>query len=84
MASYARRALARAGLAQPWSAPVFNEFAVEVPKLAAVLERCRAQGLHPGVPLGRFFPEHPNRLLVCVTEMNTRAQVDALVRELSA
>ena len=84
LASYARRALARAGVAQVYGAPVFNEFAVEVPKLAEKLERCRAQGVHPGVPLARFAPEHPNRLLVCVTEMNTRAQIDALVRELAA
>ena len=84
LASYARRELARAGIAQVYATPVFNEFTVEVPKLPAVLERCRAQGLQPGVPLARFFPEHANRLLVCVTEMNTRAQIDALVRELAA
>src|SRR5262249_3186620 len=84
LAGYARRELARAGIAQAYPAPVFNEFTVEVPNLRAVLERCRAQGFHPGVPLARFFPAQPNHLLVCVTEMNTRAQIDALVRELAA
>ena len=83
-AAYARRALARAGLGLPFSAPAFNEFVVEVKDLERRLARCRAQGLQPGVSLARFGPEHVNRLLVCTTEMNTRAQIDALVRELSA
>ncbi|HUK64985.1 MAG TPA: hypothetical protein VLV15_16720, partial [Dongiaceae bacterium] len=83
-AAYARKALARAGLRLPYAAPGFNEFVVEVPKLAQRLERCRAQGLQPGVSLERFGPEHANQLLVCVTEMNARSQIDALVRELSA
>jgi glycine dehydrogenase subunit 1 len=82
--AYARKAFARAGLSLPYSAPVFNEFAVDVPNLAKKLERARAQNLQPGVTLARFQPEHPNRLLVCTTEMNTRAQIDALVRELAA
>jgi glycine cleavage system P protein (glycine dehydrogenase) subunit 1 len=84
LAAYARRALTRAGLRLPFSAPVFNEFVVEVPGLAAKLERCRRLGLQPGVPLARYAPEHPDRLLVCATEMNTRAEIDNLVRELAA
>ncbi|MFI5315866.1 MAG: aminomethyl-transferring glycine dehydrogenase subunit GcvPA [Myxococcota bacterium] len=84
LSAYARRALARAGLRLPYSAPVFNEFAVDVPQLGAKLERCRALGIQPGVPVARFAPEHADRLLVCTTEMNTRAEIDALVRELAA
>jgi glycine dehydrogenase subunit 1 len=84
LAAYARRALARAGLTLPFSAPSFNEFVVEAHDLERRLARCRAQGLQPGVPLGRLAPEHANRLLVCTTEMNTRAQIDALVRELAS
>ena len=84
LAAYARRAFAKAGLRLPYSAPVFNEQTVEVPGLQARLARCRAQGVLAGVPLGRFAPEHANHLLVCTTEMTTRAQIDALVRELVA
>jgi len=83
-ASYARKALTRAGLALPYSAPVFNEFVVRVPGLSGRLERCRAQGIQPGVALARLGDAHADELLVCTTEMNTRAQIDALVRELAA
>jgi glycine dehydrogenase subunit 1 len=84
LAAYARKAVTRAGLGFPYSAPVFNEFVVEVPDLSRKLARARAQNLQGGVPLARFEPAYPNRLLVCTTEMNTRAQIDALVRELAA
>jgi glycine dehydrogenase subunit 1 len=85
LSAYARRAFARAGLALPWSAPVFNEFVVAVPGLDAKLERLEAQGIQAGVPLSRFAPESAaDRLLVCTTEMNTRAEIDALVRGLAA
>jgi glycine dehydrogenase subunit 1 len=84
MAAYAKKALTRAGLGLPFSTPVFNELTVEVPNLVQKLARARAAGMQPGVPLARFDASHPNRLLVCATEMNTRAQIDALARELSS
>jgi len=84
LAAYARRAFARAGLRLPYSAPVFNEFTAVVPELANRLARCRARDILAGVALERFSPELENHLLVCTTEMNTRAQIDALVRELAS
>jgi glycine dehydrogenase subunit 1 len=36
-----------------------------------------------GLPLGRFFPDMPNALLVCVTEQHPRADVDRLVEALA-
>jgi glycine dehydrogenase subunit 1 len=84
-AVYARGAFERAGLALPWSAPVFNEQVVRVPRLAAKLERLRAQGVHAGVPLARLSPgASRDDLLVCTTEMNTRAEIDRLAGELAA
>ena len=32
-----------------------------------------------GLALSRYFPERPNDILVCVTETNKRADIDALV-----
>jgi glycine dehydrogenase subunit 1 len=81
---YARRAAARAGLTLPFAAPVFNEFVVTVPDLARKLETLAAQGIQAGVPLLRFEPSLPaDQLLVCTTEMNTRAEIDALVQGLA-
>ena len=83
--AYARRACASKGLALPFSAPVFNEFVVAVPGLAGKLERLSAQGIQAGVPLARYGGAgSADRLLVCTTEMNTRAEIDALVRGLAA
>jgi glycine dehydrogenase subunit 1 len=85
LAAYARRAFERAGLALPWSAPVFNEQVVRVSGLAAKLERLRAQGVFAGVPVARLAPgANPDELLVCTTEMCTRAEIDRLARELAA
>jgi glycine dehydrogenase subunit 1 len=83
--AYARRECLSKGLALPFAAPVFNEFVVEVPGLAGKLDRLAAQGIQAGVPLRRYERAgSENRLLVCVTEMNTRAEIDALVRGLAA
>jgi glycine dehydrogenase subunit 1 len=83
--AYARRACASKGLALPFSAPVFNEFVVTVPGLASKLDRLSAQGIQAGVPLVRYGGAgSEDRLLVCTTEMNTRAEIDALVRGLAA
>jgi hypothetical protein len=35
-----------------------------------------------GIALSQFMPDRPNDFLVCVTEINTREQIDALVEGL--
>jgi glycine dehydrogenase subunit 1 len=84
LAHYARERLARAGLALPCAAPFFNEFPVEVPDLDAALARARAEGIRPGLRLGRFDPARASQLLVCATEMNDREQIDRLAQVLAA
>jgi glycine cleavage system P protein (glycine dehydrogenase) subunit 1 len=32
-----------------------------------------------GLPLSRYYPHRLNEFLVCVTELNSRADIDALV-----
>jgi glycine dehydrogenase subunit 1 len=61
----------------------FKEFTVTLPGNAEEA----AEGLYqkrivPGLPLSRYFPERPKDLLVCVTEKNTRADIDELVHGL--
>jgi len=36
-----------------------------------------------GLPLSRYFKDRQNDFLVCVTEMNSRADIDALVAGLA-
>ena len=86
-AAYARRQIAALeGFSIPYSAPVFNEFVVRAPSDAAALLRRLAEGHHVtgGLALSRYFPERPNDILVCVTETNKRADIDALVEGLKA
>ena len=61
----------------------FCEFVLELPKDAegvrdAMLERSVLAGL----PLGPYYPGMENRLLVAVTEIRTKAQIDAYVKAL--
>jgi glycine dehydrogenase subunit 1 len=75
-----------AGFSLPYDAPHFNEFVVTAPEPAAeLLQRlARERNINGGLPLSRYFPDRPNDLLVCVTETNSRAQIDALVDGLKA
>ena len=60
--------------------PFFHEFVVETPIPAAQLvSRLARQGIFAGLPLSRYQPDLSHQLLVCATELNTRAQMDALV-----
>lgn len=74
------------GFSLPYNAPHFNEFVVTAPGPAAeLLQRlARERNINGGLPLSRYFPDRPNDLLVCVTETNSRAQIDALVDGLKA
>ncbi|MFL6210618.1 MAG: aminomethyl-transferring glycine dehydrogenase subunit GcvPA [Pyrinomonadaceae bacterium] len=81
-AAYAARQIsALAGFSLPYSAPRFNEFVVRAPASAAeLLRRLAAEhNITGGLALSSYRPDRPNDLLVCVTETNTRAEIDALV-----
>ena len=83
-ADYARRRIGELkGFSLPFGAPIFNEFVVEGPGRAEeILRDLENEGILGGIPLGSLFPEMANRFLVCVTEQNTRQEIDALVAAL--
>jgi glycine dehydrogenase subunit 1 len=68
------------GFATPFRGPAFNEFVLQIPgdaeRLLALLRQERIIG---GLPLGRFYPELKNHLLVCVTELVSKAPMDRMV-----
>ena len=81
-AHYAAREIAKLeDFSLPFSAPFFNEFVVRAPVEAPpLLERlANEKGIDGGIALSRYDPNRPNDFLVCVTETNTREQIDALV-----
>ncbi len=57
----------------------FNEFVLRLPRdAAAVSAALQAKGILAGLPLGTFYPELRNALLVCVTETHSKADIDKL------
>lgn len=60
--------------------PIFNEFAVSFGRpIEKVFAYFRSHGIEPGVDLGGFFPDWRDYLLVAVTEMKDKAQLDRYV-----
>jgi len=74
--------LARAGVTSRFGAPFFNEFVVRIPQASTRWEQLAHDGLIAGFPLGRWYPELEDALLVCVTETHTEAQIERLVEAL--
>ena len=66
--------------AQRW---FFNEFVLNLPMAAdKVIRGLFNRGLAAGFPLGRYWPEMNNCLLVAVTEKRTKADIDFLAHTL--
>ena len=74
------------GFSVPFSGPRFNEFVVRAPGDAKqLLARLASErNITGGLPLSRYYSDRPNEFLVCVTEINSRAQIDALVDGLAS
>ena len=74
------------GFSIPFTGPRFNEFVVRAPVAAKeLLSRLASKrNITGGLELSRYYPDRTNEFLVCVTEMNSRAQIDALVAGLAA
>jgi glycine dehydrogenase subunit 1 len=81
----AKRIAGIEGFSIPFTGPRFNEFVVRAPVAAAELLAGLAseQNITGGLALSRYFDDRPNEFLVCVTEINSRANIDALVDALT-
>lgn len=83
--AYAAKKIAEIeGFTLPFTAPKFNEFVVRAPNDAGeLLENLRVEkGIIGGLALSRYYQDNPNDFLVCVTELNTKEQIDDLVNGL--
>jgi glycine dehydrogenase subunit 1 len=71
------------GLSFPEPASFFNEFVVRLPVDAGeAVSRLAGEGILAGVPLKRYFDGRERDLLVCVTEMNPKSEIDRLAEAL--
>ena len=63
-----------------YDAPFFHEFVVIGDRPAAEVNAALLEaGIIGGLDLGQFGPEYENALLLCATEMNSRAGIDRFV-----
>jgi glycine dehydrogenase subunit 1 len=73
------------GFSLRFSAPWFNEFVVTAPVAAErILQQLATRkNITGGLALSRYFKDRPNDILVAVTELNSRQQMDDLVSGLA-
>ncbi len=83
---YARETLtAIDGIEALHEQPVVREFAVRLQApVGKVIARSQDAGVNPGFALGREYDEHPDGLLVAVTEQRSKADIDRLADVLGA
>lgn len=83
-AEYAKKRLSPIkGVGLKYAAPTFNEFVIELPVAASqVLGKLLKDDIFGGIDLGRWYPELKNCLLICVTEMNSKDEIDCLAEKL--
>jgi glycine dehydrogenase subunit 1 len=75
---YAISVLKSIGCSIKFSGKVFGEFVLSLPKDATVVRDAMiARGFLAGLPLGGYYKGMENDLLVAVTEIRTKEQIDA-------
>lgn len=64
----------------PFEAPFFNEFVARTNGTTPedINAKLAEEKIIGGLPLGRFYPELKDSMLLCATEMNKRADMDAV------
>lgn len=81
----AERIAALPGYAVNRDKPFFNEFIVETPRpIAEVNQALLDAGIIGGYDLSQDYSEYARHMLLCVTEMNSRTEIDALVEVLGS
>lgn len=82
-ANYAKNFLLGKGFEIPFQGPIFNEFVVKLKQpVSFVNKRLMEKGIIGGYDLGRDYPELENHMLVAVTELRTKEEIDFFVKEL--
>jgi glycine dehydrogenase subunit 1 len=82
---YAISEFEKAGITVKFGRKVFGEFVLSLPVSASqVRDRLLDEGILAGLPLGDHYPGMENNLLVAVTEIRSRAQIDRFVERLAS
>jgi glycine dehydrogenase subunit 1 len=82
-ANYARNAFKKCGFEIVFEGPSFNEFVVRMNRpVKAINEELLNKGIIGGYDLGRDYPELKEHMLIAVTELRTKEEIDTFVEEL--
>jgi glycine dehydrogenase subunit 1 len=80
-ARYAAKRLTETGKLKPaFDAPTFKEFVVRAGngRVDELVAKAHSAGIFAGLPLGRWYPELSDCMLVAVTEKRTKGEIDRL------
>jgi glycine dehydrogenase subunit 1 len=82
-AHYAREKAKEYGFDVLYSDDMFNEFVVKLDKpTQEVNNYLITKGIIGGLDLSNYFPNRKNEMLVCVTELRTKSEIDTFVKEM--
>lgn len=83
-AAYARNEIGQLKGFKTLQGEVFNEFVVICDEpVSDLLTRLEKSSILAGIPFCRDYPELENGMLVCVTEQNSKGQIDRLIAALA-
>lgn len=68
------------GVTLPFSGPFYNEFVVTLPDAKAFQAKLKAVNIEPGWFLAKDYPQLPNAVLLCVTELIDKLTLDKVVQ----
>nr|WGD70154.1 hypothetical protein P5630_15390 [Bacillus subtilis] len=82
-ANYAKQEAKKAYFTVMFDVLMFNEFVIKLDEpVRAVNRRLLAKGMIGGYDLGLTYPELDCHMLIAVTELRTKEEIDALIQEL--
>jgi glycine dehydrogenase subunit 1 len=82
-ANYAKNTFKENGFTVAFDGASFNEFVVQLNQpIKQINQDLLKKGIIGGYDLGRDFPELENHMLIAVTELRTKEEIDTLVKEL--
>lgn len=82
-ANYAKKAFAAHGVEVVFDGAIFNEFVIKLNRpIKEVNAELIEKGIIGGFDLGIVYPELENHMLVAVTELRTKEEIDLFVKEL--
>lgn len=82
-AQYAKKKLEEAGFKSSYTGSFFNEFVIDCGKsVKEINEHLLQKGIIGGYDLGSDYPELSSHMLVAVTELRTKEEIDLFAKEM--